>query len=189
MTLVSAEALNLMVNTNRPIDLHLRPAIPQPPIQPDVIAWVQARLTGDRRVFYVTPEDIYYAGSQLSEAEKSQDRRWEPILPRTLMFKEFFRLLKPTTSAVQMVEAMRDAGITNFVLDSLPEAVLVPLRDAISLCQPHPPTSWSKDLLELVDRRDISLILTPGKRPKPSASKILVRLEQYLLRWSSTNES
>ncbi|KAF5027271.1 hypothetical protein F66182_614 [Fusarium sp. NRRL 66182] len=158
---------------NRATDLSLRPGITQPPVRPDVIDWVQSRLTGDRRVPYITPADVYYAGSHLSETEKLQDRRWEPIVPRTLMFKQFFKFMKPSTSAVQMVEAMRDAGITTLILDTLPEAVLVPLRDAISLCQPHPPTSWSKDLLELVDRRDISLILTPGKRPKPSASKIL----------------
>ncbi|KAF4468553.1 anaphase-promoting complex subunit 1 [Fusarium albosuccineum] len=154
-------------------DLNLRPVIPQPPVRPDVIDWIQSRLTGDKRAYYLTPADVYYAGSRLSEVERLQDKRWEPLLPRTLMFKQFFRFLKPSTSAVQMVEAMRDAGITTLVLDTLPEAVLVPLRDAISLCQPHPPTSWSKDLLELVDRRDISLILAPGKRPKLSASKIL----------------
>ncbi|KAM5351805.1 hypothetical protein ACJ41O_004528 [Fusarium nematophilum] len=154
-------------------DLNLRPGIPQPPVRPDVIDWIQSRLTGDRRVTYITPADVYYAGSRLSEAEKLQDKRWEPILTRTLIFKQFFRFMKLSTTSVQMVEAMRDSGMTALVLDSLPEAVLVPLRDAISLCQPHPPTSWSKDLLELVDRKDISLILTPGKRPKPSASKIL----------------
>uniref|UniRef100_A0A0D2XUX7 Anaphase-promoting complex subunit 1 N-terminal domain-containing protein n=1 Tax=Fusarium oxysporum (strain Fo5176) TaxID=660025 RepID=A0A0D2XUX7_FUSOF len=159
-------------------DLNLRPAIPQPPVRPDVVNWIQSRLTGERRVPYITPADVYYAGSQLSEAEKSQDRRWESILPRTLMFKQFFKFMKPSTSAVQMVEAMRDAGITPLILDTLPEAILSPLRDAISLCQPHPPTSWSKDLLELVDRRDISLILAPGKQPKPSASKILFSEEK-----------
>lgn len=161
-------------------DLNLRPAVPQPPVRPDVVNWIQSRLTGERRVPYITPADIYYAGSQLSEAEKSQDRRWEFILPRTLMFKQFFKYMKPSTSAVQMVEAMRDAGITPLILDTLPEAILAPLRDAISLCQPHPPTSWSKDLLELVDRRDISLILAPGKQAKPSASKILVRSQPNL---------
>ncbi|EMT68286.1 Negative regulator of mitosis [Fusarium odoratissimum] len=174
-------------------DLNLRPAIPQPPVRPDVVNWIQSRLTGERRVPYITPADVYYAGSQLSEAEKSQDRRWESILPRTLMFKQFFKFMKPSTSAVQMVEAMRDAGITPLILDTLPEAILAPLRDAISLCQPHPPTSWSKDLLELVDRRDISLILAPGKQPKPSASKILTPTHNatwdYKLLCQSVNES
>ncbi|EWZ93423.1 anaphase-promoting complex subunit 1 [Fusarium oxysporum f. sp. lycopersici MN25] len=174
-------------------DLNLRPAIPQPPVRPDVVNWIQSRLTGERRVPYITPADVYYAGSQLSEAEKSQDRRWESILPRTLMFKQFFKFMKPSTSAVQMVEAMRDAGITPLILDTLPEATLSPLRDAISLCQPHPPTSWSKDLLELVDRRDISLILAPGKQPKPSASKILTPTHNatwdYKLLCQSVDES
>ncbi|KAH7485980.1 Negative regulator of mitosis [Fusarium oxysporum f. sp. albedinis] len=174
-------------------DLNLRPAIPQPPVRPDVVNWIQSRLIGERRVPYITPADVYYAGSQLSEAEKSQDRRWESILPRTLMFKQFFKFMKPSTSAVQMVEAMRDAGITPLILDTLPEAILAPLRDAISLCQPHPPTSWSKDLLELVDRRDISLILAPGKQPKPSASKILTPTHNatwdYKLLCQSVDES
>ncbi|ENH68634.1 Negative regulator of mitosis [Fusarium oxysporum f. sp. cubense race 1] len=174
-------------------DLNLRPAIPQPPVRPDVVNWIQSRLTGERRVPYITPADVYYAGSQLSEAEKSQDRRWESILPRTLMFKQFFKFMKPSTSAVQMVEAMRDAGITPLILDTLPEAILAPLRDAISLCQPHPPTSWSKDLLELVDRRDISLILASGKQPKPSASKILAPTHNatwdYKLLCQSVDES
>ena len=171
---------------NRFADLNLRPGIPQPPVRPDIIDWIQSRLTGDRRVPYITPADVYYTGTRLSEAEKLQDKRWEATVPRTLMFKQFFGFLKPSTTAVQMVEAMRDAGITPLVLDSLPEAVLIPLRDAISLCQPLPPTSWSKDLLELVDRKDISLILAPGKRPKPSVSKILVRL-YGLLEYLFTN--
>lgn len=122
---------------------------------------------------YITPADIYYAGTRLSETEKSQDRRWDLILPRTLMFRQFFRFIKPSTPASQMVEAMRDAGMTTFVLDTLPEAVLVPLQDAISLCQPHPPSNWSKDLLELVNRSDINLVLNAGNRPKPTVSKIL----------------
>ncbi|KAH7156894.1 hypothetical protein EDB81DRAFT_403638 [Dactylonectria macrodidyma] len=154
-------------------DLSLKPAIPQPPVRPDVLEWIQARLVGDRKVHHLTPADIYYASTRLSETEKSQDKRWEATLPRTLMFKQFFRFIKPSTTAPQMVEAMRDSGITPFVLDTLPEAVLIPLQDAISLCQPRPPSSWSKELLELVNRSDINLILTPGKRPKPTTSKIL----------------
>lgn len=155
-------------------DMNLTTPIPEPPARPDVIEWIQARLIGDRRAHFLTPADIYYAGSRKTESEKMLDKRWNSILPRTLMFKEFLRLLKPTTSAVQMVEAMRDSGITTLVLDTLPEAILVPLQDAISLCQPHPPTTWSKDLLELVNRSDINHILAPGQHPKPSASKILV---------------
>ncbi|CAM1504062.1 Fc.00g016530.m01.CDS01 [Cosmosporella sp. VM-42] len=154
-------------------DLNLRPPIPQPPLRPDAFNWIQSRLVGGRKQHYLTPADVYYSSSRLSEAEKSRDKRWEPILPRTLMFKQFFRFIRAKSTAVQMVEAMRDAGFTALVLQTLPEAVLVPLQDAISLCQSHPPTTWSRDLLELVNRSDISQILTPAKRPRPTGSKIL----------------
>lgn len=73
-----------------------------------------------------------------------------------------------------MVEAMQDCGLTNHVLDTLPEAILVSLRDAIALCQPHPPSSWPEEMLEFVKRTDISLVLTSNKRPRPAMSNILV---------------
>jgi anaphase-promoting complex subunit 1 len=95
-------------------------------------------------------------------------------MPRTLIFKRFFKALKRDASAVEMVEAMHECGMTPQFLETLPEAVLVPLQDAMSLCQPHPPSSWSDDLLELVKRSDISLVLAPGKRSRPAMSNIIV---------------
>ena len=112
--------------------------------------------------------------SQLPESEARSDSRWDKIIPRTLIFKRFFKALKRDASAVEMVEAMHECGMTPHFLETLPEAVLVPLQDAISLCQPHPPSSWSNDLLELVKRSDISLVLAPGKRSRPAMSNILV---------------
>lgn len=102
-------------------------------------------------------------------------------MPRTLMFKKYFKTMKADSTAVQMVEAMRGCDITKQVLETLPEAILVPMNDAISLCQPHPPSTWSKDLLNFVKRGDISLIQAQGKPPRPVTSHILVRKFQVLL--------
>ncbi|ODA75934.1 hypothetical protein RJ55_08575 [Drechmeria coniospora] len=154
-------------------ELNLKSPIPQPPVRPDVLEWIQSRLVGLRGKPFLTPADIYYASSRLSEAEKLEDRRWDGITPRTLMFKRFFKVVKPKTTAVQMVEAIRDCGITNSVLGTLPEAILAPLQDAIALCQPHPPSEWTHDLLELVKRSDISLILATKRRPHLATSSIL----------------
>lgn len=107
------------------------------------------------------------------------DSRWDSILPRTSIFKRFFSLVKPNATAGQMVEAMKDCGLTGHVLETLPEAILIPLQDAIALCQPHPPSSWSDEMLELVKRTDISLILTSSKRPRPAVSNILVSNYHY----------
>ena len=111
--------------------------------------------------------------SQLPESEARWDSRWDAVVPRTLTFKRFFKVLKRDASAVEMVEAMQECGMTPHFLDTLPEAVLVPLQDAISLCQPHPPASWNKELLDLVKRSDISLVLAPSK-PRSAISNILV---------------
>lgn len=143
-------------------------------MRPDVLEWIQSRFIGLRGQPCLTPADIYYASSRLPETSRLEDQRWDAITPRTLMFKRFFKLVRQRTTAVQMVEAMRDCGLNRHVLETLPEAISAPLQDAISLCQPHPPSEWTSDLLDLVKRSDISLILAPQKRPRITASSILV---------------
>lgn len=80
------------------------------------------------------------------------------------MFKRFFSLLVSTTTHAEVVELMSQCGFTVDVLETLPEAVLTPLKDAISMCQSRPPATWSKELLALVHRSDIATVL---KRHKP----------------------
>ncbi|KAF4508511.1 hypothetical protein G6O67_004877 [Ophiocordyceps sinensis] len=154
-------------------ELSLKSPIPQPPVRPDVFEWIQSRFVGLRGQPCLTPADIYYANSRLPEANKLEDQRWDAITPRTLMFKRFFKVVRQKTTAVQMVEAMRDCGFSRHVLETLPEAISTPLQDAISLCQPHPPSEWTNDLLDLVKRSDISLILVSKKRPRITTSSIL----------------
>ena len=160
--------------TDNALELRLKPPIPEPLVRPNVFEWIQSRLAGARGTYYLTLADIYYAGSCLPEADKRLDRRWDTLIPRTLMFKQFFKLIRAESTAVQMVEAIKDCGMKKHVLETLPEAILVPLQDAISLCQPHPPSQWSKDLLELVKRSDISYILESAKQPNRSMSSLLV---------------
>ncbi|KAM4056581.1 anaphase-promoting complex subunit 1 domain-containing protein [Hirsutella rhossiliensis] len=161
------------VDPRHDTELNLKSPIPQPPVRPDVFEWIQSRFIGLRGQPCLTPADIYYASSRQPEASKLEDQRWDTITPRTLMFKRFFKLVRQRTTAVQMVEAMRDCGFNRHVLETLPEAISAPLQDAISLCQPHPPSEWTNDLLDLVKRSDISLILVPKKRPRIPASSIL----------------
>lgn len=156
-------------------ELVLKPGIPQPMKRPpDILEWIQLRLTGNRKEHYLTALDMFYATARLPESERAHDRRWDDVFSRTFMFKKYFRLVKARSTAVQMVEIMRHCGITPYVLETLPEAIVIPLRDAISLCQPHPPTGWSTDLLDLVNRSDISLLLKPGQKPRAVATSILV---------------
>lgn len=156
-------------------ELVLNPPIPAPATCPNILEWIQNRFMGMRSQ-YRTPMDIYYADKQLSEDEKMLDTRWDSIVPRTMMFKRFFRMLKPTSSAVEMVEAMYHCGLTKYILQTLPEGVLVPLQDAITLCQPHPPHAWSPELLELVKRSDMISILSRNKPTQTTSNNLLVSL-------------
>lgn len=77
--------------------------------------------------------------------------------------------------STQFVEALSSAGIDILVLDTLPEAVLAPLQEAIVECQTAPPTTWSKRLLAIVGREDVNMLLSPGQRPRHTQSTLLVR--------------
>lgn len=80
-------------------------------------------------------------------------------MPRTFMLKKFLASFTASTSHVEVVELMNRCGFTAGVLETLPEAVLTPLKDAISMCQAKPPSTWSKELLALVHRSDIATVL------------------------------
>lgn len=80
------------------------------------------------------------------------------------MFKEFFSSLTSATTHVEIVELMHRCGFSVDVLETLPEAILTPLKDAMSMCQSRPPTAWSGQLLSLVHRSDIAMML---KRHRP----------------------
>lgn len=80
------------------------------------------------------------------------------------MFKRFFSSLTSSSTYVDVVELMHRCGFTVDILESLPEAVLTTLKDAISMCQARPPTAWSEELLALVHRSDIAMMLKKQKQ-------------------------
>ncbi|KAL2753222.1 hypothetical protein ACRALDRAFT_2110276 [Sodiomyces alcalophilus JCM 7366] len=149
-------------------------SLPEPSaLSSDVIEWIRSCLTTGDRSPFPTLRSLYYASAPTLGHEHQHDLRWDPITPRTLMFIKFFDKTGPRSDAVSMVEAMHAAGITKRVLETLPEAILTPLRDVISRCQPRPPAYWSKELLHLVDRGDISLIVETRRKPRSNLSDIL----------------
>lgn len=154
-------------------ELSLAPPMPEPTVKPDILEWVQNRLvnqSGD----YPSPVDIYSEHGNMTRHDNEDDDRWDIILPRTMMLIKFFKALESNPTAAEMVETMETHGFTNAVLDSLPEAILVPLQDAISLCQPHPPKGWPDNLLQLVKRSDMSSLLSLKKATARTPPSLLV---------------
>jgi anaphase-promoting complex subunit 1 len=90
------------------------------------------------------------------------------------MFEKLFSRLGAMTHRSEAVVAMHECGFNPQVLETLPEAVLTPLQDMISICQPNPPPSWPKELLALVSRTDMSGVLQPTKTWRAVGSDIKV---------------
>ncbi|KAH6671492.1 hypothetical protein EV126DRAFT_464465 [Verticillium dahliae] len=130
----------------------------------DVIEWINTNLTRGDRTDFLTLAFARQKGVPDSSRQPPTDTRWDLMTPRTHMFQGFFSKLRARNDAVGIVEAMHSSGIDVRVLETLPEAVLTPLRDAIASCQARPPSSWSKDMLKLVSRSDITLMYEPSMK-------------------------
>lgn len=74
-----------------------------------------------------------------------------------------------TTSAATTVECLAERGITIEVLDTYPESISAPFKDAIARCEKEPPTTWKDNLLQLVGRDDLS---THARKELSSAPKL-----------------
>lgn len=108
-----------------------------------------------------------------SAGNTSNPNQWSQLTPRTLLFAQFFSVIKSEWSPQQLVEALSSAGADLLLLETLPEAILAPLQEAIVKSQAEPPSTWSKELLGLVGREDVIVVLTPGQRPRQSQSTLL----------------
>ena len=60
---------------------------------------------------------------------------------------------------------MAQHGIGPNMLETLPEAIAAPFKEAIARCEREPPTAWPSHLLRLVGRDDID-----SERPSPGSS-------------------
>ena len=69
---------------------------------------------------------------------------------------------------IEMVQLMEEHGLTAEMMETLPEAIAAPFRDAIGRCEKKPPTTWPPKLLSLVGREDLT---THTERRPSSTSK------------------
>lgn len=88
------------------------------------------------------------------------------ITPRTTLLSGIIETTHALTAPpAVLVETMVDYDVTREILESLPNGLAAPFREAIARCEKTPPTSWSADLLALVDRDDLII-----SRSSPEAS-------------------
>ena len=62
-----------------------------------------------------------------------------------------------TVSPVAIVETLARHQLTTGMLETLPEAIAAPYREAISRCEKAPPTTWPSSTLRLIGREDLDI--------------------------------
>lgn len=145
---------------------------PQEPFEcPSIYNWIQASLTTRAWTPFFTLSELVATHSSNFVGNPGL---WSTLTPRTLLFVQFFSSMHSDWSSTQFVEALSSAGMDIQLLETLPEAILAPLQEAIVQCQTEPPTTWSKDLLAMVGREDVNMLLSPGQRLRQLQSTLLV---------------
>ncbi|GAB7357474.1 hypothetical protein MBLNU459_g0011t3 [Dothideomycetes sp. NU459] len=129
---------------------------------PSVYEWTERTFIFGLTDTFPTLEQIADIGTAVVETTTFHDIE-RKLLPRLCSLQSFavcFRRVRPIPS--KTIEALADCGLTSRVLETLPEAVLAPLREAISRCQSSPPTTWPTNLLQLVERNDLASLSEQG---------------------------
>ncbi|KAL2072126.1 hypothetical protein VTL71DRAFT_11469 [Oculimacula yallundae] len=161
-----------LTNVDYDIESPMSSPIPEPFDCPSVYDWIQASLRARCLTPYMTLSELVATRSP-SVNSTSNRGQWLQLTPRTLLFERLFSTMQLKWTSQQIVEALSSAGADQLVLETLPEAVLAPLQEAIVKSQAEPPATWNKELLALVGREDIGMLLTPGQRPPQVQSTLL----------------
>ena len=85
------------------------------------------------------------------------------LTPRTTSIISYFERIRSNNDLPSsQVELMQLCGIDKSVIETLPESILAPMRNALVRCQANPPTTWNTDLLNLVGRDDLNQLSERG---------------------------
>ncbi|KAL1305993.1 hypothetical protein AAFC00_004126 [Neodothiora populina] len=132
---------------------HLRP--------PSIYEWIGQSLLKGNKEAYLTLEQIASIGAT-ARSSSSRTRLEKEVLPRSCALQQlagqFDRIGSLPETAVEVLAA---CGLTSRVIATLPEAVLAPIREAITRCQSKPPTTWPSNLLQFIGREDLLVLAEP----------------------------
>lgn len=158
---------------------------------PSIYQWVEGCLSGDGRQPFLTLADLF-SGSKMhidlddDETQSGAEAYWKKFTPRTTKVIELFKgLTSRSGSPTEVVERMVEVGIDKQLLETLPEGLATPLRDAVAACQSNPPTTWGPEILGLIGREDLKSLLAPDPEKKPATTSQAVS-RWFLARVSSS---
>lgn len=118
--------------------------------------WFEHALNISSGERYPTLDVIATIGNGATPSKELQQAARE-ITPRLSVLSDMVASTSGlSVSATDTVLLMSEYNVTLEMMETLPEAIAAPLRDAISKCEMEPPTTWPSSLLSLVGREDLT---------------------------------
>ncbi|TQS36740.1 hypothetical protein Golomagni_02801 [Golovinomyces magnicellulatus] len=145
-------------------DTPIRSTIKQPFECPNIYGWISKCLNIRSISPFITI--FHLVSKHAAVSDRSLYDRCMCLTPRTFIFERFFQLVKTDWIPSQIIESFSSAGGDIQTLETLPEAILAPLQEAIMFCESQPPINWNKTLLALVGREDVNLSLKLGQKQR-----------------------
>lgn len=109
----------------------------------------------------------YLTFSQLVEESFVADAL---IIPRTHAILKLFELIVSNSfGQSDVVDLMCELGITIQDLETFPNGLKVPLKEAIIYCQENPDFQWSPKALDLVGRKELNMFLNSESYQPPTS--------------------
>ncbi|PGH00989.1 hypothetical protein AJ79_08053 [Helicocarpus griseus UAMH5409] len=139
------------------------PEEPFPP--PSILSFVEKSLNHEEANF-LTIVDIVSDPTSATARELALEQAMR-LTPRTLALTGFISELKQQTTVTERVELLLRWGLTNSVIDTLPDGISAPLKESIVRCQSAPPSHWGSSLLALIDRDDLFMSMTEDRANTP----------------------
>ncbi|KAH0537267.1 hypothetical protein FGG08_005929 [Glutinoglossum americanum] len=145
----------------------------QPFEPPSIYDWLWSCLSKHHQSPFMTLKDIvspatYHLGSlDYPPSSNSRKEWWTMLTPKTIILTELFSQMSSVQqSPIEIVRAMVKCGMDSQMLDTLPEGIAIPFREAIVRCREHPPTTLDKRTLELLGREDLKELFSLNENRK-----------------------
>lgn len=127
---------------------------------PPFHAWVENALTPGQTTLYPTLDGVLNV--PLSPHLQAACERF---FPRIVAISKYLLVLHaPDLAAEKQVAATSESAVSSHMLETLPSAIEIIFKNAITQCQASPPTTWPASFLNLINRDDL-VFLASSRQP------------------------
>ena len=144
---------------------------------PSIFQAVERTMSGDDELSFPGLDQVADLGEKFIDLALSSAKA-ETLLPRSSALRKFLVRLPTVRSRPEaVIEEMQRYGLGGTTLETLPEAIAAPFREAISECQANPQPTWDAKLLQLVGREDLVTTIMSKPRTNQATSRMTASTE------------